>query len=250
MQYDAIEKAREIATTVVKDDQRKYYRVPRPGRWYGGIATADCCGCNLKCVFCWSNKPRDNPGKVGDYYSPDDVFNKIIRCARDHDYRLLRISGNEPTIAQEHLLKVLSLVDTTKYHFILETNGTLLNEAYVQALARFNNLHVRVSLKGTNPDEFSMLTGAAPGAFEKIIEGITFLTEYKIDFSCAAMLSFSPDKNVLLFKERLKGIARSASENLEEEYVFLYPHVVQRLKRAGIKPVIAYTPQGIPRELI
>jgi uncharacterized Fe-S cluster-containing radical SAM superfamily protein len=22
------------------------------GRWYGGIATADCVGCNLRCVFC------------------------------------------------------------------------------------------------------------------------------------------------------------------------------------------------------
>jgi hypothetical protein len=37
---------------------------------------------------------------------------------------------------------------------------------------------------------------------------------------------------------------------VEEEYVFLYPHVVHRLKSAGIKPIIAYQPNNIPERLI
>jgi uncharacterized Fe-S cluster-containing radical SAM superfamily protein len=248
--FDSIKKAADIKKIVVKGVERKYYRVPRPGRWYGGIATADCCGCNLKCIFCWSNKPRDNPERIGNFYNPDQVFSKITKCAETHNYRLLRISGNEPTIAKTHLLEVLSLVEETKYCFILETNGTLLDDEFAVALSKFRNLHARVSLKGTNPEEFSMLTNAVPETFDKIMEGLRLLIKYKIEFNLAVMLSFSTDKNVVLLKQRLKGVSPSILENFEEEYIFLYPHVVGRLKRAGIKPQVAYTPDGIPKRLI
>ena len=162
----------------------------------------------------------------------------------------MRISGNEPTIAKQHLLKVISLINKTNLLFILETNGTLLDENFVQELAKFRNLHVRVSLKGTNPDEFSMLTGAIPNTFDRILNNLTLLIEYQVDFNLAVMLSFSPDKNITLFKEKLNKMSPVFREDFEEEYIFLYPHVVRRLKKAGIKPLIAYTPGGIPKQLI
>lgn len=248
--FDPVITARELEDIVIDKNERKYYRIPRPGRWYGGIATADCCGCNLKCVFCWSNKPRDNPEKIGEFYSPEQVFNKISNCARDHNYRLLRISGNEPTIAKKHLLKVLSLNDKTKYLFILETNGTLLNEEFVTDLCKFRNFHIRVSLKGTNPEEFSMLTGAIPQAFDTILGNLKLLIECKIRFNLAVMLSFSPEKNIVMLKQRLKKISESILEDFEEEYIFLYPHVVRRLKKAAVKPLIAYTPGSILKKLV
>jgi len=248
--YNPIENAKKIKRVVVNGNNRKYYRIVRPGRWYGGIATADCSGCNLKCVFCWSGKPRDDPDKIGEFYSPEQVVNQLTTCARAHNYRYVRISGNEPTIAKEHLLTVLSLIDKTKYLFILETNGTLLDKEYVKDFAQFKNLHIRVSLKGTTHEEFSMLTGAVPESFDLIMEGLKSLCEFKVRFNLAVMLSFSPDKNIVLLKERLNKISSTIIEDFEEEYIFLYPHVVQRLKKAQIKPLVAYTPDGIPRELI
>jgi uncharacterized Fe-S cluster-containing radical SAM superfamily protein len=247
--FDPIARAQEIRSHVERSASRKYYRVPRPGSWYGGIATADCCGCNLKCIFCWSNKPRDNPDTIGHFYTPEQVFNKIIACAARHGYRLLRLSGNEPTLCREHLFALLGLVDTTNYLFILETNGTLLDVDYITALARFKNLHVRVSLKGTNPEEHSLLTGATGDSFEAIIDAIALLKKHNVRFNVAAMLSFSPDKNITLLKGRLQTIDRSVAEGFEEEYVFLYPHVVRRLQRSGLKPFRAYSPRGIPQEL-
>lgn len=247
--FDPIAKAHEIRSLVERDRLRKYYRVPRAGTWYGGIATADCCGCDLKCVFCWSNKPRDNPEKIGHFHTPEQVFNKITACAASHGYRLLRLSGNEPTLCKHHLLELLDLVDKTNYLFILETNGTLLDVDYVMALAQFKNLHVRVSLKGTNAEEHSLLTGAISDSFENIMDAIALLKKHKIRFNVAAMLSFSPDKNIMLLKERLRTISSSVEEDFEEEYVFLYPHVVRRLKHAGLEPFRAYSPQGIPRKL-
>jgi len=248
--FDPLIQAKELARIVLRDDMRKYYRIPRAGRWYGGIATADCCGCNLKCVFCWSNKPRDNPDKIGKFYSAEQVFEKITGCARKNDYRLLRISGNEPTIGKKHLLKILSMVDKSEYFFILETNGTLLNEEFVSDLSQKSNLHIRVSLKGTNPEEFSMLTGALPETFDTIMHNMKLLVKSKIKFNLAVMLSFSPDKNIMLLKESLKKISPNILEDFEEEYVFLYPHVVQRLRKVGIKPLVAYTPSGVPEKFV
>ena len=250
MPFDPIERAKEIEHLVADELKRKYYRVSRPGRWYGGIASADCCGCNLKCIFCWSDKPRENPDKYGKFCTPDEVSERIIKCAREHNYHLVRISGNEPTIAKKHLLRVISLISKTKLLFILETNGTLLDEEFVQELVKFRNLHVRVSLKGTNPEEFSMLTGAVPETFDRIVNNLGLLTEYQVDFNLAVMLSFSPDKNTELLKHRIQDISPDIMRNFEEEYVILYPHVARKMKAAGIEPLIAYTPRGVPQKLI
>lgn len=242
--------AEKIRKIVSRGLERKYYRLIRPGRWYGGIATADCCGCNLNCVFCWSNKPRDNPQKIGDFYSPEKVAGELIKCARRKNYRYIRISGNEPTICQDHLLKVLTAIKSEDLLFILETNGTLLDMDYIKSLAHFKNLHIRISLKGTTAEEFSIITGAIPETFDTILENLENLLYSGLRFNLAVMLSFSPDKNIIQFKNRLEKISQKLLDDFEEEYVFLYPHVVERLKRAGIRPFIAYTPEGIPGELI
>jgi uncharacterized Fe-S cluster-containing radical SAM superfamily protein len=147
---------------VCKDDLRKYCRF-RPSRFYGGISTADCMGCCLRCVFCWAWKVVSKPEKSGEYYQPEEVAKRLIRIVEKRHLRQVRISGNEPTIGWEHLLKVLDLING-KYLFILETNGIIIgkHEEYAQDLSRFKNLHVRVSLKGTcsqqlflNPSAFT-----------------------------------------------------------------------------------------------
>ena len=165
MAYDPIKLAGDVRKIVIKGNKRKYYRISRGGRWYGGIATSDCCGCNLRCIFCWSNKPRDNPEKIGHFYSPEEIFQNLKRCAQKYGYRKIRVSGNEPTVAREHLLELLKKAEKTEHLFILETNGTLIDDSYAQALSGFKNLHIRVSIKGTNREEFPLLTGALAQAF-------------------------------------------------------------------------------------
>jgi hypothetical protein len=64
------------------------------------------------------------------------------------------------------------------------------------------------------------------------------------------MLSFSPENGLSRFIEQLREIDQSLSGKVEEEYVFLYPHVVERLRKAGIKPRVAYAPNKIPSELV
>ncbi len=247
--FDALERAFEIEKIVIKENKRKYYRLGRSGSWYGGISTADCCGCNLECLFCWSGKPRDNPEKIGIFKTPEEVAQELIKCAIKKNYHLLRLSGNEPTIGKNHLLNLIEILSRERYLFILETNGTLLDKDYLIDLKKFKRLHIRVSLKGTCGEEFSKLTGAIPENFEKIIENLKALSQLNLKFNLAVMLSFSPKEKILKLKEVLGKISKKILENFEEEYVILYPIVKERLKKANIKPFIAYLPEGIPNNL-
>lgn len=104
--FDPLEKAKLAAQVVCRGDHRKYYRF-RPAKFYGGIATADCLGCCLRCLFCWSWPKVIAPGRYGKFYSPAQVAGKLTHIALKKGFHQLRISGNEPTIARDHLIKVL-----------------------------------------------------------------------------------------------------------------------------------------------
>jgi len=236
--YDPLALAEETEKIVVKGRLRKYYRKARSGKWYGGISSAYCCGCNLRCVFCWSGFPRDNPDKIGEFYDPEQVFNQLRRVASTHGYSQLRITGNEPTIGKDHLSGILELVDQSNFNFILETNGILIghDRHYADQLSRFKNLHVRVSLKGISRREFSRLTGAKPEAFDFQLKALKNLLDAQVSFHPALMVSFSSDAGIQQLKGKLVEIDQSLTASLEEEHVILYPPVVKRLKKAGIQP--------------
>jgi uncharacterized Fe-S cluster-containing radical SAM superfamily protein len=139
-----------------------------------------------------------------------------------------------------------------KYVFILETNGILIgyDKSYAKDLSRFRNIHVRVSLKGCTKEEFAKLTGAYPEAFNYQINALRNLLDYSVKCHPAVMLSFSDEENIKQLKRELMEMDEELVREFEEEYVFEYPHVVERLRKAGLKPKISYNPKCIPEELI
>jgi uncharacterized Fe-S cluster-containing radical SAM superfamily protein len=247
--FDPVELAELTRNIVCKNNQRKYYRF-RPSRFYGGIATADCVGCCLRCVFCWSWRVATMPQECGHFYSPEEVDRKLIAIAKSKKLRQLRISGNEPTICREHLIKVLELIPED-YLFILETNGILIGSdmTYAEELSGFSNLYVRVSLKGTCEEEFSRLTGAIPEGFQLQLKALEFLSRCRVNVHPACMISFSPPENITALKNRLKAI-NPAFENFEIEELILYPSVEERLKKLKVNYMTGHMPESIPAEQI
>lgn len=230
--YDPLVRAQEVAALVCRGEQRKYYRF-RPARFYGGIATADCVGCNLRCIFCWSWQEVVRPEVVGRFYTPEQVAAKLKAIARRRGFQRVRISGNEPTLCRDHLLGVLAAMPT-ELQFILETNGILIgyDEDYADALSRFANLHVRVSLKGCCEEEFSRLTGADPQGFALQIKALDQLARAGVSAHAAVMASFSTAENLAVLRQRLAETALGPME-LEVEEVLMYRDVAERLKKAG-----------------
>jgi len=247
--YNPVKRAKDVAKLVCKDDLRKYRRF-RPARFYGGIATADCVGCCLRCLFCWSWREIVNPEAYGHFHSPQKVAGTLTGIARKKGFRQIRISGNEPTLAREHLIKVLELVPRDLL-FILETNGILIghDKTYADDLARYENVYVRVSLKGCNVKEFSILTGAEPEGFILQLQALENLARVDVNVHPAVMVSFSPLVSIKALKRRIGRIDKGF-EDFEIEELVLYGDIEKRLKRTKICYATAYEPEHIPTEQV
>jgi uncharacterized Fe-S cluster-containing radical SAM superfamily protein len=247
--YDPVEIAEVTRKTVCENNRRRYYRF-RPARFYGGISTADCVGCCLRCVFCWSWNIVARPEEHGNFCTPEQVAGKLLHIAKKKRFNQIRISGNEPTICREHLINVLTLIPED-YLFILETNGILIgnDRTYAEELSAFPHLHVRVSLKGTCEEEFSRLTGSVPGGFQLQLKALEFLKDCGVRVHPAAMTSFSPRENIRSLKKRLRAVD-PAFEDFEVEELILYPAVGDRLKKLKLRYYTAYRPHRIPAEQI
>ncbi len=227
--YDPIDLTKKIEKIVIKDNKKKYYRF-RPAGFYGGIATADTVGCNLRCRFCWSSNSVWNPKNTGKFYTADEVAERLLKISESKGYTKVRVSGGEPTIGRKHLINILENIDSNLI-FILETNGILLGASkdYIEELSKFKNIHIRVCLKGINLEEFNLLTGGKSG-FKFQIKSLEYLKDFKISFNIA-FVSIKRDKQD--FYNKLKEM-NLGEIMLEEEEIKLYPRVRFRLKKEGL----------------
>ena len=257
MEYDPAERHRALEKLVTKDlgnkQLKKYYRF-RSDRWYGGIATADAVGCGLLCRFCWvSDRVLHKPSEVGTFYSPGDVAHRLLSIAERKSFNQLRVSGGEPTIGRKHLLQLLDELKLSRgYKFILETNGILIggDSSYAEDLSRYRFLHVRVSLKGCNEDEFVRLTGAKPEGFILQLEALQNMIEAGVICHPAVMRSFSTEESYSRLIEKLGGIDSSLAQEVEIEELILYGHVAGRLRKYGLQYQNSHQPDNVPPQLI
>ena len=259
--YDPAEMAERLEPVVAPwrggVQLRRYYRFRRD-RWYGGIVTGDVVGCILRCGFCWAYRFTWGNPRAGKLLSPGEAAERLIELARQSGVKQARLSGGEPTLGFGHLVEVIETVTAEGIHFVVETNGILigLREEYARRLASFHGagIEVRVSIKGTSPEEFAMLTGARPEAWTLQLKALEMLVAYGLEpgeeVYPAVMLSFTDERGVERIREKLRRIHSALAENIDPEYVILYRHVEELLRRTGLKPRKAYRPDGVPPELV
>ena len=230
--YDPIALAAATEKVVVRGNQRKYVQLGRRLRFYGGSISATEVGCNLRCKFCFSDKPVWKPGRVGKFYSPQAVFDGLDRAARKYNTKIISASASEGTLGKQHLLELLELVDQSDYTYVLETNGMILgfDQQYVRDLNRFKNLHVRVSMKGCCPEEFHKLTGAQSSAYELPFKALETLIAAGISCNACLSVSFSDQASIKAAKRRLYDLWPGLLKSLEVEWIKLFPKVRKRLR--------------------
>lgn len=259
--FDPLELARQTEKIVTREGpeglERKYtsfYSVPV----YRGIATGYAVGCCLRCFYCWSDWSRDFPEKFGSFYSPNQAAQNILKAAKEgitySDYwrkripriNKLRLSGCEPTIGKEHLLKLLEILHGSGYLFILETNGIILgsDRDYVRRLAEFRDmLYVRVSIKAATPEGFTARTGAIGKFYKLPFKALRYLLDEGIYARAAAMtdLKVMPEEEREILIQTLDEIDPSAdyARSLEEEVIDPYNTTIKRMKAYSDKEFAA-----------
>ena len=236
--YDPIALAAATEKVVVAGNRRKYANLARPLRFYGGTTSATEVGCNLRCKFCFSDRPVRKPGTTGRFYTPQQVFDALDKSAKKHGHKLISASASEGTLGKEHLFELLSLVDQSDYIYILETNGMTIghDSQFAKELSCFKNLHVRVSIKGTDPKEYARLTGASQASYALPYKALKHLIEAKVSCNACISLSFSKRVGLASAKQRLYAIHPGLLKSLEHEYITLFPKVRKRLHEEGLVP--------------
>lgn len=257
-EYDASQRHHAIEKVVTRMNpeglqEKKYYRV-RAARWYGGIVTADCTGCGLLCKFCWvADEVMSNPGGTGRFYTPRRIADEILAVAKKRGLRQIRVSGGEPALGKPHLLQLLSQIDRNGLKFILETNGIPIaaDKSYAEDLSAYRNaVHVRVSLKGCDEEEFSVLTGARSEDFQLQLKALGNLVEAGVDCHPSVMSSFSTPESYNALNRHLKDVNPILAQNTEIEELILYPHVVKRLRKYGLAYRVGHEPDRVPPDQI
>jgi len=195
---------------------------------------------------------RNSPAEVGKFYSPKKVSEILVSIAREKGFRQLRVSGGEPTIGKLHLLQLLDNLQGKGYKFILETCGILIgcDSKYADDLAKYPFIHVRVSLKGCNAEEFSMLTGAEPEGFQFQLKALRNLEKANVAYHAACMVSFSPEETRKDLRLKLREINPRLVDDFEVEELILYSSVQRRIKQAGLRYYSAYSPRAVPKEFV
>ena len=236
--YDPIKLTEKMESIVVDGNKRKYAKLSRPLRFYGGTTSAVEVGCNLRCKFCFSDKPVFRPQSTGQFYSPRQVFDALAKGADRYGHKLISASASEGTLGRQHLFELLDLVEESKYVYILETNGMTLgnDKSFVEQLASYKNLHVRVSIKGTSQEEYHELTDAIPESYEYPFMALKHLIDAGVSCNACVMISFSDDDGIRNVEQKLFELHPGLLKSLEKERITPFPKVAQRLAKNGLKP--------------
>ena len=97
--------------------------------------------CNLGCEFCINN----NYKKIGLKY---DKIKKVLDEAKNLDIRYVRFTGGEPLLSSD-IIKILKYAKSKNFYIFLNTNGTLLNDYFIEELEKYVD-NILISLCGYN----------------------------------------------------------------------------------------------------
>jgi len=239
--FDPLKRSEEIENQVTRDNKRLYYRF-RPAPYYGGIATADAVGCSFLCAYCWNYNRNLHPERFKEFYTPQQVADKLLHIAYKKSFRLFRISGAEPILGEKtftHLIEVLKLINQSKPDslFILETNGFFLGYQtdLLNKFREFPNLKVRICLKGIDPNSFEHMTGVQKDFFRFPLIALKELEKLGVRTWPALMGDLFSREEINEFEKLLKE--SGIHSQLELEYLEAYPFVLENMKKRKIKGI-------------
>lgn len=181
----------------------------------------DTIGCILECDFCWS--PASRPESMNEptveknsAQISDDTIKTIMYPSKS----FIRFTGGEPTLYWDELLQVFSSLandrEMVNVPILIQTNGVLvgngdidLSELNKEPIGKLKFLF-ELSLKGTNSEEFEILTGKPKELYEHQLSGYEkFKTAQK-------------NNNNLSFVTVL-GVYHSSIRGHRSKYAFVYP---------------------------
>lgn len=127
--------------------------------------------CNLKCTGCWA-------AEYGKGISlAYETMQKIVRQGKELGIHFYVLSGGEPTIRKDELIRLAEENDDCM--FLAFTNATLIDEAFASEIERVGNFAFAVSVEGFE-EETDMRRGK--GTYQKVMDAMDILQRHGIIF--------------------------------------------------------------------
>ncbi len=127
--------------------------------------------CNLKCIGCWA-ADYDRRSEIS-YEKLDEILTDAGKLGISD----IVFSGGEPLMRKDDILKLSE--KHNKLPFALFTNGTLIDDAFADEMARLGNLNVFVSIEGfREATDFRR----GKGTFDKVTAAMDILKKRDIGF--------------------------------------------------------------------
>lgn len=131
--------------------------------------------CNLRCKGCWA----------GEYDRSLDMdfatLDRVLAEAEDLGIRFFVVSGGEPLVRMDDLMKLAAKHDQSVFHVF--TNGTLITPDAARRFADLGNVTFAVSIEGF---EESTNRRRGPGVFKKVMSAMDNLKEAGVVFGFSA----------------------------------------------------------------
>lgn len=154
--------------------------------------------CNLNCKYCFYNAIAE-ARKVMDYgFMKDEVLEEIVKKSVKYSNGgsvTIGFQGGEPTLIgidyYRRLMKYIEVynVNNTKFYFVIQTNGTLLDEEWIRFFKK-NNFLVGISLDGTKIVHNRYRVDCNNnGTHKDVMRGIRMLKEANIDFNILTVVT-------------------------------------------------------------
>lgn len=165
--------------------------------------------CNLDCIHCCIKNEDQNSELTFDEIK--DIFIQL----KAENCMIQRFSGGEAFLRKD-IFEILELARKMQFGVMVLSNGTLQDRSDIKRLKKIGILEMQVSLYGATAAMHDSIT-KVKGSFDKTMNTIGLLKEYKVPFHIAAM-SFNKNFNEL---SQIRKIARKEKWKILFDFLIL-----------------------------
>jgi hypothetical protein len=148
----------------------------------------------------------------------------------------VRVSGCEPLINKAHILEVVKLAVTDGFKYVLDTNGLLLDEDFLNALEPYKaNIYIYMGLKGANPCLFQKITKADKQYWKLQLEALRLVAKHNFTLGVNLIANFNPSNTLPKLFSTLYKICPVLPMTLDMKKCTFFTHNNRRVVQYGLK---------------
>lgn len=149
--------------------------------------------CNLNCTYCYDKDNRYIDKNINEEFENklNDIqrYLNMIYFNKDKTTTLIFHGGEPLLLSADVYEKLLKKIITPNMRVSIQTNGTLINEKYIEIFKKYN-MNVGISLDGCNEEQnYCRIYKNGKNSFNRVMNNIKLLKENNIRFGIIMTIS-------------------------------------------------------------